>query len=146
MASMTYSELVQMVASIGLPSAYDHFVEGESPDPPFVVFLLPSDNNFKADGGVYVDIVNATIELYTDSKQPGIEYAIQEVLRANDIVWRKGEVWIPAERLYEVTYTFGLLLEPEDYTDATSSDSGTEGTESDTTGNEAEPEGDTNGD
>lgn len=143
---MTYSELARMVASIGLPYAYDHFTEGESPDPPFVVFLLPGDSNFMADGGVYAEIASASIELYTDSKQPGIEYAIQEVLRAKGIAWRKGEVWIPAERLYEVTYTFGLLLEPEDYTDATGTEPGAEGTESGTTSHDAESEGDTNGD
>ena len=43
---MTYDEIVAMVEEIGLPNAYDHFAEGESPPPPFVIFLLPGTDNF----------------------------------------------------------------------------------------------------
>lgn len=32
---MTYEELVATLKEVGLPFAYDHFAEGESPDPPF---------------------------------------------------------------------------------------------------------------
>ena len=47
---MTHDEVMEMISKMGLPSAYDHFVEGESPDPPFVVFLYPNSRNFAADG------------------------------------------------------------------------------------------------
>ena len=30
-------ELLRMIRSMGLPFAYDHFAEGESPAPPFLV-------------------------------------------------------------------------------------------------------------
>ena len=30
----------------------DHFAEGESPDPPFICYLLPGSDNFSADGRV----------------------------------------------------------------------------------------------
>ena len=32
---MTYEEIHEMMQEIGLPSAYHHFAEGESPAPPF---------------------------------------------------------------------------------------------------------------
>ena len=35
-------KLIQMLTESGLPFAYDHFAEGESPEPPFVCYLLPS--------------------------------------------------------------------------------------------------------
>ena len=38
---MTYEKLVAMLEEADLPLAYDHFAEGESPDPPFLVFLSP---------------------------------------------------------------------------------------------------------
>ena len=47
---MTHNEIVAMLEEAGLPLAYDHFAEGESPDPPFLVFLFPSSDNFSADG------------------------------------------------------------------------------------------------
>lgn len=28
----------------------DHFAEGESPDPPFICYLLPGSDNYSADG------------------------------------------------------------------------------------------------
>ena len=55
-----------MVAETGLPYAYDHFAEGESPEPPFLVFLFPWSDNFMADGKVYQKINELHFELYTD--------------------------------------------------------------------------------
>ena len=49
-------ELMEIMKETGLPFAYDHFAEGESPDPPFITFLLPGSNNFAADGRVYMKI------------------------------------------------------------------------------------------
>ena len=46
-------KLVSMIAEMGLPFAYDHFAEGESPEPPFLCYLLPGSDNFAADGKVY---------------------------------------------------------------------------------------------
>ena len=47
---MTHAEVKAMVEEMGLPYAYDHFAEGESPDPPFICFLYPKAANFSADG------------------------------------------------------------------------------------------------
>ena len=63
-------DLMQLMEEIGLPFAYDHFAEGESPDPPFITFLLPGSDNFAADGKVYLKINEVHIELYTDEKNP----------------------------------------------------------------------------
>ena len=70
---MTLEELAGMLEETGFPFAYDHFAEGESPDPPFVCYLLPGSDNFAADGRVYFRISEVRIELYTDRKDPGAE-------------------------------------------------------------------------
>ena len=44
---MTYGEIKKMLQEAKLPLAYDHFAEGESPDPPFLVFLFPASDNFR---------------------------------------------------------------------------------------------------
>ena len=46
---MTYEEITAMMQEIGLPCAYHHFAEGESPPPPFVVYLSPGEHTFHAD-------------------------------------------------------------------------------------------------
>ncbi len=38
---MTYEQIAEMMEEMGLPFAYHHFAEGESPAPPFLLFLSP---------------------------------------------------------------------------------------------------------
>ena len=46
---MTYEEINEMMQEIELPFAYHHFAEGESPKPPFVIYLSPGEETFGAD-------------------------------------------------------------------------------------------------
>ena len=106
---MTYDAIVEMLEEAGLPLAYDHFAEGESPDPPFLVFLFPSSDNFSADGIVYQRIDALHIELYSDRKQPDVERRLETVLDRHGVFYEKTEVWIDTERLYEALYSTEVL-------------------------------------
>ena len=99
-------ELLRMIRSMGLPFAYDHFAEGESPSPPFLVYLLPESRHFPADGKVYHRITAVQLELYTDRKDPELECAVETVLDFNGVFYRRSETWIDSEKLYEVLYSF----------------------------------------
>ena len=99
-------DVIQMMEEINLPFAYDHFSEGESPDPPFITFLLPGSNNYAADGKVFFKIDQVHLELYTDEKNPETEKIVEDVLDAHEIFYDKSEVWIEEEKLYEVLYMF----------------------------------------
>ena len=101
-------KLLQMMAEIPFPSAYDHFAEGESPEPPFITYLLPGSDNFAADGKVYFRVTEVHIELYTDEKNPEVESRIEAVLDEHGIFYDKTEVWIDSEKLYEVLYSFEM--------------------------------------
>ena len=90
---MTHAEVKAMVEEMGLPYAYDHFAEGESPDPPFICYLFPGSDNFSADGRVYFWISEVKIELYTDRKDPGAEALVKTVLDDVGIFYNKSEVW-----------------------------------------------------
>ena len=101
-------EVVRIVSGMGIPFAYDHFAEGESPDPPFLCYLLPGSNNFSADGRVYYKIGRVNLELYTDRKDPDVEQKLEDALDAASIFYNKTEVWIDSEKLYEVLYQFEM--------------------------------------
>ena len=101
---MSHEEVMKMVGEMGLPFAYDHFVEGEAPEPPFLVFLYPKADNFAADGIAYFKINQLDIELYTDLKNPELEETIEAVLLKYGIFYGKTETWIEPEKLYEVLY------------------------------------------
>ena len=93
-----------MMDEMKLPHAYHHFVEGESPEPPFLVFLYPNSDNFAADGMVYFKVNRLNIELYTDLKDVELEETVEAVLDKHGIFYEKSEVWIESENLYEVLY------------------------------------------
>ena len=99
-------KLLEIMTAIGIPFAYDHFAEGGSPEPPFICYLLPSDDNFSADGRVYYKVARVHIELYTDRKSLELEQRIEAALDAHGVFYSKTETWIESERLYEVIFSF----------------------------------------
>ena len=101
-------KIAEILKKIGLPFAYDHFAEGESPEPPFICYLIPNSDNFSADGKVYYKINEIHIELYTDCKDLSAEQQVEAVLDEHGIFYEKTEVWIESENLYEVLYTFEM--------------------------------------
>ena len=101
---MTTEQVVSMIRSMGLPFAYDHFAEGESSDPPFLVYLYPGSDNFAADGTVYYKRNKLQIELYTDAKDNDLEDRIESIINRNGLYYNKTETWIPSEKLYEVIF------------------------------------------
>ena len=101
---MNYEEISEMMQEIGLPYAYHHFAEGESPNPPFTLFLSPGENTFGADNLMYFSFKTLHIELYTDEKSPETEERVEEVLLQHNLYYTKTETWIESEKLYEVLY------------------------------------------
>lgn len=102
---MTHKEVIALVEEMGIPFAYHHFAEGESPDPPFICFLYPNAVQFPADNIVYHSDKAVDIELYTDEKNPELEETVEAVLTAHEIYFEKSEVWIDDEKLYEVLFS-----------------------------------------
>lgn len=100
--------LLSVLNSIGIPYAYDHFAEGESPEPPFLCYLLPGSSNFSADGKVYQRVSEVRLELYTDCKDLDSEEKVEAALDAMGIFYNKTETWIDSEKLYEVLYSFDM--------------------------------------
>ena len=101
-------ELIQIIEEMGIPFAYDHFAEGESPDPPFICYLIPGTDNFAADGRVYYKTNEVRIELYTDRKDLSVEEKVTAVLDSHGIFDTQSETWIESEKLYEVLFSFEI--------------------------------------
>ena len=101
-------KILSILRGLGIPFAYDHFAQGESPDPPFICYLIPASDNFSADGKVYYEVDLYNIELYTDLKDFSLERKIEEALDEASIFYNKSETWIESESLYEVLYTFEM--------------------------------------
>lgn len=101
---MELHEITSMLAGLGIPLAYHHFAEGESPAPPFLLYLSPGSDNFSADGRVYLKVTQLDVELYTERKDPELEARLEAVLDAAGLFYNKTESYIDSEKLYEVLY------------------------------------------
>ncbi|EIK77210.1 hypothetical protein [Gardnerella vaginalis] len=102
------TRLLSIMKEIGFPFAYHHFTEGESPNPPFLLFLTPASSNFAADGKAYFKVNEVHIELYTDYKNPSVEEKVEAVLDRHGIFYNKTETFIESEKLYETLYIFEM--------------------------------------
>jgi len=100
--------LLKIIREIGFPFAYHHFAEGESPNPPFLLFLTPASSNFAADGKTYFKANEVHIELYADYKNPVLEEQVEAVLDRHGIFYNKTEAFIESEQLYETLYIFEM--------------------------------------
>lgn len=105
---MRLEELSAIISEMEIVFDYDHFAEGEAPNPPFICYLLPGSDNFAADGKAYYKINEVRSELYTDKKEPDVEEQVEAVLDEHGIFYNKTEVWIESEKLYEVLYSFEM--------------------------------------
>lgn len=107
---MKTSDVANMVASVGLPYAYYQFPEKTGQQPPFICFYYPQDNDFLADNENYTKINALTIELYTDNKNFALEARIEEVLKANGLVFSWFETFIESERMHLTTYNTEVII------------------------------------
>ncbi len=107
---MTYKELKNMVAEIGLPYAYYEFPKDTEQAPPFVCFLLPSSEDFAADNRNYQRMRPCRIELYTDAKDFTLEQTVENVLAAHDLFFSRTEGYLDSEHMNMVAYDFNVVV------------------------------------
>lgn len=111
---MTYKEVAQMIAGIGLPNAYDHFPEKQGPNPPFICFYFEGSDDFAADNINYQRIRPLTLELYTDNKDFALEETVEAALNGAGLFYSRSETYIDSERMYEVVFTTEIIIEGEE--------------------------------
>lgn len=101
---MKKEQIEKMLDETGIEYRYHHFETEEAVAPPFICWLTPGSNNFAADGKVFFEVNKLDVELYTDSKDMELEEKIEDVLEEHGIFWKKTEIWIESEAMYEVLY------------------------------------------
>lgn len=100
---MTIFEILQQT---GLPCAYSHFSEEDSPaGPPYIVYLGGGQDNFEADNTYYYQRNRYQIEYYFTKKDEDAEAQIEQLLLANGYLYDKSEdVYIEDEGVFVIYY------------------------------------------
>lgn len=103
---MEESNLYFILKSIGIPVAYDHFINSneENISPPFILYRNDDASHFKADDQVFYMNKEFIIELVTDKKDINLELALESILSTNYLPFDKTEVYLESEDIYQVTY------------------------------------------
>ena len=110
---MTYQEVNTMLASIGIPYAYNQF-DNDSPQvPPFICFLYDDSNDLAADDINYAKIRGLSIELYTDNKDFTLEQTVEDTLSGSGLVYYREETYLDSERMYMVSYETEIVITEE---------------------------------
>ena len=110
---MTYSQVDDMVAEIGVPYEYYQFPKGTAQSCPFVCFYFTGSADFLADNVNYVPIRPLVIELYTDAKDFAMEATVEAVLNSHGLVFERSEAYIEVERMNMVSYVTTVVITPE---------------------------------
>lgn len=107
---MTYKEIAEMIAGIGLPYAYYEFPDGTEQAPPFICFFFPEDANVFADNSNYVDKKRLYVELYTDEKDFTLESTVEAALQGAGLTYYKTETHIGSERMWQILYEMEVII------------------------------------
>lgn len=99
---MSLRQIQELLESTGLPTAYRAWPENDAPPLPFICYLVSRNNNFAADGTVYMPVQHIQIELYTKQKEPETEDKVEKAL--SSVFWSKTETYISTEQVYEILY------------------------------------------
>lgn len=107
---MTYQDVNIMLASIGIPYAYNQF-DNDSPQvPPFICFLYDDSNDLAADDINYAKIRGLSIELYTDNKDFTLEKTVEDTLTSYGLVYSRSETYLDSERMFMIVYDTEIVL------------------------------------
>lgn len=102
---MTHKEVFDMLKTLNIPVAYDHFESNKQVKPPFVAYREVAPDTFKADGITYYRPYEFEIELVTDKKDVSLEGQVETLLTNNNIPYDiENEIWDEDEKIYHNFY------------------------------------------
>lgn len=108
---MTLDNLYSLLGTVpGIDGkvAYYAFPEGAAPELPYIVYIETSTDNFMAGNTVYFRRTSVDIELYTETKDPAAEAALEAVLNAAELPWEKSEDFLESESCWMHTYSITI--------------------------------------
>lgn len=105
---MTIYEFRTTIESTGLPCAYYAFRTDNAPPLPFITWFQPRSENFSADNIVYHESPEISVELYTETRDPDTESAVEAVLTAAGLFFTKEIGFIEDENTYQIAYSLNL--------------------------------------
>lgn len=100
-----HKTIYDLLKTLNIPVAYDHFVSNKDIPIPFVVYRETDTDTFKADGISYFRPYNFEIELITEKKEIELQKNLEDLLTNNNIPYDiADEIWDEDEKIYHNFY------------------------------------------
>lgn len=100
-----HKTIYELLKTLNIPVAYDHFVSDKGITPPFIVYRETGTDTFKADGITYYRPYDFEIELVTDKKDIELQSRLEDLLTTNKIPYNiNDELWDDDEKIYHNYY------------------------------------------
>lgn len=103
---MTLDELYTVLASTGLPVAYNAFASPQAL--PCIAYSFAFSDNFGADGKVYKKTNRVDINLYTVKKDTVNEALLEQKLDGAGLFYNKSEYYLDGEKAYQISYEVNI--------------------------------------
>ena len=108
MAEQTYSDIMTVLTSTGLPCVYSHFRNNAGdtpPEPPYLAYIGRGQIQFEADNTYYKKWNQYQVEYYFRKKDESKEDAIEEALLGAGFLYEKSEDdYLEDEDLFVIYY------------------------------------------
>lgn len=102
---MEHKQLFDLLKTLNMPVAYDHFNSNKTINPPFIVYRETSPDVLIADGITYYRPYNFEIELVTETKSVALEKTIEKLFNDNNIPYEVDSfIWDDEEKIYHNFY------------------------------------------
>ena len=102
---MEHKNIYDLLKTLNIPVAYDHFDSDKKETPPFIAYREISSQTFKADNVTFYRPYEFEIELVTEKKDVALQKAIEDLLTENLIPYDiEDEVWDEDEKIYHNFY------------------------------------------
>lgn len=97
--------IYDLLKTLNIPVAYDHFDSNKNVTPPFIAYREIGTDTFKADDLVYYRPHEFEIELITEKKDLTLQQSLEDLLTTNKIPYDYfNEVWDEDEKIYHNFY------------------------------------------
>ena len=102
---MKHKDLYDLLKTLNIPVAYDHFDSNKLVNPPFIVYRETGVDTFKAENKTYYRDYNYELELITEKKDVALQNKLDELLDNNNIPYDlNNELWDNEEKIYHNYY------------------------------------------
>ena len=100
-----HKKIYDLLKTLNIPVAYDHFESNKEVSLPFIVYRETSTTTFKADDNTYYRPYEFQIELITDKKDIVLQKRLEDLLTTNNIPYDvSDEIWDDDEKIYHNYY------------------------------------------